>query len=283
MSWFSDTTKETLGISIPTPTLPFLSSVAAQIRPQHALNGLEEALRDPVEWAQERERVLDRWRLERMQSLARWAEEHTQLLMEPPTQDVYFEVNPGGYSGNPAYLVNGVKTSLEDARDKYAIFLSRLLQRPVRLLYNPTELFGVRDFAQCLLDKLWMPPAPQHNQTTKQLTYLLYHAKGPIALVTHSQGSLITQNALITLDWLGKGAWIRDQLAWLSCGAPIWQPWIPPRMYGHHTKDGDFTRDDDSEMAYEIWRDLYLAVGGSCSPAARPSASARGHRSCGMD
>lgn len=229
------------GISIPAVTtgVPAVDNVTSKIRPQDAIDRIDSAVKDVNAWAAERARVFDKWRTEKGDALMKWVMSNAYLFIEPPDSSVYIEVNPENYVGNPILYVNGMNTTKDEARDLDARFLSINTERPVYLLYNPTE--GIPDdLAQCLYDKQWMPPAPQWNRTTKHLAYLLFHANGPLTLVTHSQGSIIAHNAIITMAWMFREKWIRESLAWLACGSPIWKPWITPKVYDQHTKPNDF-------------------------------------------
>ena len=156
--------------------------------------------------------------------------------MEPPV----IEKIGVSFSGEPVYYVNGIWTRRDTAVEA-AEFLSEQLQRPVNLVYNPSELnppeystgtpgvFG--DVAEAALDVIWpllictMPQDQepelsngrlQHNPSTRQFTHVFFHAKKPMSVVSHSQGCIIVRNACFTLGLLGKQDWVRQHLAWVA-------------------------------------------------------------------
>ncbi|MEZ6066269.1 MAG: hypothetical protein R3B90_11310 [Planctomycetaceae bacterium] len=136
-------------------------------------------------------------------------------------------VNPGGFSGDPIVYVNGLNT-IESEAIEDAAYMSRSLGRPVQLLYNPTntnehgERVGtVEDAIEAFYDSIYMPPYPQANHTTRQLTHLLYHNDRRLSLVTHSQGCLIARNAIHTVEFLGEKARVTQHLAWIAVGSPV--------------------------------------------------------------
>jgi hypothetical protein len=146
-----------------------------------------------------------------------------ELLMEKPRG--FIECKPNGVpvSGLPdLYFVNGIWTSPEEAQEE-GIALANQLSRTVYVLYNPTAMLGndpvngmYEDVEEATLDRIWPitllnvslgellnSGTLQHNQTTRQLSYLFHHATGRIDIVCHSQGTLICRNALLTCEFFG--------------------------------------------------------------------------------
>jgi len=191
-------------------------SLGRAIRPQDVLPSVKR-LSDPANWGpfyEERREALESWVVARGASL--W--------MEPPVLKL---VNPGGFSGDPVVYVNGLNT-IESEAIEDAAYMSRSLGRPVQLLYNPTntnelgEAVGtVTDAFEAFIDSIYMPPVPQANHTTRQLTHLLYHNDRPLSLVTHSQGCLIARNAIHTVEFLGEKGRVTQHLAWIAVGSPV--------------------------------------------------------------
>ena len=94
-------------------------------------------------------------------------------------------VNPGHYAGTPVYYVNGVRTTHEEAITD-AEALSHRLQRPILLIHNPTA-GAAGDFDQALEDRLWRPPFPQRNGTTRAIAGLFLDAarnNQPLSIVS---------------------------------------------------------------------------------------------------
>jgi hypothetical protein len=169
------------------------------------------------------------------------------------------------YKEGPIYFVNGVLNTMDEAV-RSAQALSVHLEARVHVIHNPTGgmpgksgspggtgseavllLPGMAnasklspDGAEYMLDRLWFNVfiatkklPPQHNPTTRQLTHLLYHADGPIKLVSHSQGSAIVRNAVATVAAMGKTAWIEQNLTWVACAPPMndWEIWPPANTW----------------------------------------------------
>ncbi len=155
---------------------------------------------------------------------------------------------------HPVYYINGVMT---DRRYAYleAEFLARMIERPVYLLHNPSAcgdsgFIGgascVGDWGESFLDKSWplkitaaMPV--QHNNTTKQLAYILYYQPSPITIISHSQGTIITRNALMTVALLGKERKMRKGVAWTATGMPMQnsEVWPMPDDFLLHVNPND--------------------------------------------
>lgn len=103
------------------------------------------------------------------------------------------------------YYVNGVFNTPRQAQ-KFASKLQERLNQgqkikdaKVKLLYNEFEGYAA-DLIECMLDKTWTYGKPIFNPTTIAVIALLYFAKAkkkPIAIVGHSQGTLIVYNAIL--------------------------------------------------------------------------------------
>jgi hypothetical protein len=159
------------------------------------------------------------------------------------------------YSGKPVYYINGMLTNKDTAIDE-ACKLAKQLSRPVYLLHNPTQNIIV-DLDECIKDRLWPTVVPaildraalmiakmltradgvvshykdvlQPNRTTRQLTHLLYHADEPISIVSHSQGCLITRNAILTTSLFRGTKRMRTRTAWVATGVPLSKAEVFPR------------------------------------------------------
>jgi hypothetical protein len=168
-------------------------------------------------------------------------------LMEPPK---VIPVQPQTPVKNQAivYYINGMLTDPDTAK-RGAQELANHLGRPVGLIYNTTTS-DFDDGAQAVYDKAWplllanasmcgpiggvMNPIKvglnkvipgialgQANRTTRQVTHLLHHSKGDIAIVSHSQGCLIVRNALLTANRLGGGFNSKQSVRWVAAGTPL--------------------------------------------------------------
>ena len=183
------------------------------------------------------------------------------LLLRGLLEEPNFVVCGEEYPGPVVWHVNGAYTT-----KKEAIMAGRLiaqqLHRRVHVLHNPTCIeppfetgleidgFGDNDYGECAYDRLWptmvasrpellavLPllsfrgnqPKLQANPTTRQLAWVLYHADGPVSLVTHSQGCLIARNAFVSIAMLGKESTIRNDVAWVAAGIPLNDNEIWPR------------------------------------------------------
>jgi len=130
-------------------------------------------------------------------------------------------VNPQHFLGDPVYYVNGMATDRSRAVGD-AELISGQLHRPVYLIYNPMQNSG-----EIFYDRTGASRgrAPQIDPVTRQVTYVLYHAAlegKKVSIISHSQGSLITHNAVMaTADALGQGGWVGRDLAWVSLGTPF--------------------------------------------------------------
>lgn len=147
-----------------------------------------------------------------------------------------------GGSSDPVYYVNGAATNFAGASNE-AQALSNQLFRTVRLIHNPTEmstpLFPVSlnasatsvagffgDMGQAAADRLYMFPGFQHNPTTKMVSKLFYDAyenNEKISIVAHSQGTLIVNAAMRTMQALGPTykSWVLNNLKVVFTGVPM--------------------------------------------------------------
>lgn len=160
-----------------------------------------------------------------------------------------------GSSSARVYFVNGIRVSGRD-HAVTAGLLSLLLENPVWGVYNRTAgaISGlVFDVAQCMLDytqnatarltshrNLHRPPVPDaevpellrkvkrnsvvwNNATFRLFEELVLHRHTPQMIVAHSQGNLITSNALFVLeDMLGSSALSNIRVYSLASPAPAW-------------------------------------------------------------
>jgi hypothetical protein len=146
--------------------------------------------------------------------------------------------NPNKLSEIPIFFVNGIRVTRQNAEDT-ASDLSRKANRPVMLLHNQTSLegstgtpgcgghdsVGAGDLLESIYDRKWTPvELAQLNPATRQLAYLLYdHAKKgkPLTLVSHSQGCIISRNAIWMVRMLGKREWVESKLTWIAAANPL--------------------------------------------------------------
>ncbi|MFO0937029.1 MAG: hypothetical protein U0798_11000 [Gemmataceae bacterium] len=176
------------------------------------------------------------------------------------------------------YFVNGIRvTNRSHARN--ATYLSMLIERPVWGVYNATwgldTLGSTADFAQCLLDytKIIMdkfgstvsyPKPPKipadkvdeflsnvekknivWNRATLQLfKQLVRHRHQEQKIIAHSQGNLITSNALFVLeDVLGSASLKNIRVYSLASPAPAWPMGLRHTHGGGGRQDNLFTND----------------------------------------
>jgi len=170
----------------------------------------------------------------------------SQLMEEPR-----FLVCGVDRPGPEVWYVNGILTSCESAHDAGEM-ISKHLNRRVHLLHNATiveppfqtglTIAGVRteDLTESTYDRAWpaivagrilaesLSIKPQGsltrlqgNPTTRQLTWVLYHSKRPVSLITHSQGCLIARNAFLAMALLGRESRVRHDVAWVAAGIPF--------------------------------------------------------------
>jgi len=184
------------------------------------------------------------------------------LFMESPQ---LIKVNPDK-PGSPVYYINGMLTVKAQAI-REAEALSNDLNRPVYLIRNPTFLEGstgtptcADDLSESIYDKTWPerlvgikiddvirllsapnPPFAQLNPTTRQITYVIYHAGGPVAIVSHSQGCLMVRNALLATALLDRESTVRHEVAWVATGTPVndKEVWPMPAKYHYEINATD--------------------------------------------
>ena len=188
------------------------------------------------------------------------------------------------YSGEPVYYVNGMW------RDKIkataaAEALAKHLKRPVFLIYNAsgirspisrlgTGLVRKTGIFELVYTTAWplfactMPPdillgmgrgKIQRNSATRKLTYLLYNAKKPVSVVSHSEGCIIVRNACFALFLLNREKWIRDNLAWVTTGIPLHDNVVWPKP----TKYTSLIDKDDpvpKMIGFEDWDRIELSI-----------------------
>jgi hypothetical protein len=176
-----------------------------------------------------------------------------RLAMHAAPSSFYFErpkldirAGDAEYGGlEPVYFVNGVLTTRAGV-EKDVRVLSAVLQRPVYAIYNPTDAplapavqgaaIGVyfggpigmtvgwlagavagRDVLECLMDTIWTPPLPQHSPAARQVAHLIYNARRPISIVTHSQGCIQTLNGALTVSAYGYETRVAN-VRWVATG-----------------------------------------------------------------
>jgi hypothetical protein len=190
-----------------------------------------------------------------------------ERLLAPPNAEVVTATGVAN-SGVNIYFVNGVATALDSAQQS-AKELSKVMEKPIGLIYNPSIITGktgtptiilaavgeavnllvpispyiaafLDDFKEALYDRAWPELFPngcktQFNPTTKHVTGLLYDAaekaSGPITIVSHSQGDLIVRNGILGAMHLGKEEWIRQNLTWIITGPPLTEGEINQAVY----------------------------------------------------
>lgn len=162
-----------------------------------------------------------------------------------------YNLTGSGVSVPIIYFVNGIRVSGRD-HAKTASLLSLLTERPIRGIYNRTGGF-LLDFAQCLLDytqnatarlssskNLNRQPIPEqeipallqrvkensvvwNSATFRLFEELVTNRNSRQFIVCHSQGNLITSNALFVIeDMLGASALSNIRVFSLASPAPAW-------------------------------------------------------------
>ena len=197
-----------------------------------------------------------------------------------PTKDGDLnQYNLGGSSVHTPriYFVNGIRV-LPREHAITASFLSLLIERPVWGVYNKTAgqaIGSLVDVGQCLLDyfqnstarlssflnkdkKLTIPDAEipalldkvmrnsiVWNKATAELfRQLVLHRNTPQMIIAHSQGNLITSNALFVVeDVLGAGALANIRVYSLASPAPAWPLGIRHTNGGGGRQENAFTND----------------------------------------
>ncbi len=155
--------------------------------------------------------------------------EERDASMQAPNITV---VNPGNFTGDLVYFVNGVNTTKEAALKEAGALASRI-QRPVGLIYNVTNGIAT-DLTEAIYDRTWPFVVPvvgqliQANSTTRQVAHLIYHADKPISIVSHSQGCIIVRNALWMANTYTDGK-AKDRVTWIATGLPLRDEEVCPK------------------------------------------------------
>lgn len=199
-------------------------------------------------------------------SMSKYARDRLlSLFMESP-RFIQVDVDPQGnrVMGDPVFYVNGMLTPRAEVIEE-AKALAGVVRRPVYVILNPSIVdhvpTGTRtcadDVSEAVYDKLWpenfatgnwinevellvpgtalpSPPWAQLNPTTRQLTHLIYHARRPISIVSHSQGCLQTRNALLAVGLLAEVGTVSHQVAWVATGTPVHEAEIWPWPAKYH-------------------------------------------------
>ena len=196
--------------------------------------------------AKHAEGVLSRWGKGKAGAFSKYLKgRRDDLFMQQPHITV---VNPGHYTGDPVYYINGVFTTRKVAvRQAEALSCTKNLRRPVYLIFNRTIQEGstgtpgcVDDISEAVYDKLWPekivgldlqsllpalmlpnPPFIQLDPTTREVTWVLFHSQGPVSIVSQSQGCLQVRNAILAAALLGRESYIRQEVAWVATGNPL--------------------------------------------------------------
>lgn len=168
-----------------------------------------------------------------------------QLLLKPHIITV-----DGHRPGRPVVYVNGILTTEYDARET-AKLLAEKLNRPIVVIYNPSGLgtefgqgTGLRteelhddDVSEAVYDRAWPACVAsqianlngnivgtligthrlQANPTTRMLSHYLYYADDRVDVISHSQGTLVTRNALYTQTLLSHAHKARN-VNWIAAG-----------------------------------------------------------------
>lgn len=179
-------------------------------------------------------------------------------------------INRKGYTGQPVVYVNGLGTTVAQAREE-ALTLSRHLERPVRLFYYPSQTPEL-DFAQATVDRLQpfqklyegrivlrtydekqkrphvndlrqndgiAPILRSYSKITAQLaSYLIKQGKEPVSIVSHSTGAVLVRNALLVSNVF---LYRRLNTSWVATGFPLKREEIYPEPF----KFRIITEDDD--------------------------------------
>jgi hypothetical protein len=190
-------------------------------KPEKALEALTTATRAQVDFALKTSvRAL---RQPPINPIVLAAAPEASLETPVPVDDKDVDLVGKGYPGAAIVYVNGMATEEKNARAE-AMVLAKRVQRPVRLIYNPTD--GPADVPEVVYDRTWpfLPPIEgqsfQLNNTTRQLAYLIHHSGSPLAIVSYSQGCMCVNNALFIAN-ARSGGKAKDRVCWLACGLPI--------------------------------------------------------------
>jgi hypothetical protein len=187
-----------------------------------------------------------------------------------------YDLGGAGRSPVRVYFVNGIRVSGRD-HAVTAGLLSLLIESPVWGVYNRTTgaISGlIFDVAQCMLDytqnvtarftshrNLHRPPVPDvevpellrkvkqnsvvwNCATARLVEELVLHRHTPQMIVAHSQGNLITSNALFVLeDLLGASALHNIRVYSLASPAPAWPLGLRYTNGGGGRQDNGFMND----------------------------------------
>ena len=188
-----------------------------------------------------------------------------------------YNLSDSGASTPRIYFVNGIRVMPQDHAIT-AAYLSLLIERPVRGVYNATAgqgLGSLGDLLQCVLDfsqnafarpsspsNLNKPPKIPEDKINDFLAnvekkYLVWN-KATLSLfkelvrnrhqqqiiIAHSQGNLITSNALFVMeDVLGSGGLSRVRVYSLASPAPAWPVGLRTTNGGGGRQDNAFMND----------------------------------------
>lgn len=131
-------------------------------------------------------------------------------------------ISPSNSAGSVIYFINGINTTHDEAV-AIASAIGAKFGRPVRLIYNQTHGMDL-DLVESAYDRTWvfaplLPGNPQVNKATRKLARVLFSSTGPVSLISHSQGCIITRNALVIADAYHSD--IKDRLAWVAAALPL--------------------------------------------------------------
>ncbi|MEE9373773.1 MAG: hypothetical protein V3V00_12040 [Saprospiraceae bacterium] len=206
------------------------------------------------------------------------------LFMESP--DIIEVTHPDSNlqpiaNSKPIYYMNGMFTDIGTAKTQ-AEELSGQLRRPVRLVLNKSIVDGntgsphIDDFSESVYDRFWPQtlgssslllggsiPFTQLNLATRWLTHILYHENEPITIVSHSQGCIITRNAILTAMLLGKENKMKNSVTWIAAGNPLHDNEVElsmPAVYFSIHREDDFVanwvgmRDGNQQGTFNAWK-----------------------------
>jgi hypothetical protein len=167
---------------------------------------------------------------------------------EPQAGKDLFLCQPGADKPSAVLViyVNGICTSEAEAKGS-ATALAMKLGCNVQAVFNPSGGL-VADLEESALDKLWPAllskavvgkPVVQKNDAAQHLAWLLVHHPGKIAIVSHSQGCMITRNAVIVAAMRDPS--LLERLAWVAVGSPLRDPEYFPKP----AKFREFTHAND--------------------------------------
>ncbi len=188
------------------------------------------------------------------------------------------------YPGESVYYVNGIWTDKVKATATSEA-LANHLKRPVLLIYNASGIrspisrsgsgslsrTGIFEVVYTTVWPLFACTMPldillgmgkgkiQRNSATRKLTHLLYNAKKPISIVSHSEGCIIVRNACFALFLLNKEQWIRDNLAWVTTGTPLHDNVVWPKPIKYTSL---IDKDDPvpKMIGFEDWNRIELSI-----------------------